>query len=301
MTTDAPIARVLVLSDPQIGLYRAVFERGLANSNRLVAQGHEALELPEIVGHERERVLFGEAIDAANGLRPDCVVVCGDMIQHWDSDEELGLVREIAGQLDPTIPIHWVPGNHDVAPDTFRPTPEALARYRESFGPDRYSAEHGRLRLVVINSTSIDRPDLVPAERAANLEFLEAELAAAERLDQVPIVCSHHPWFLDEHHPAAALALAPEQRETLGEIATTGKLQTLLAGHIHGNAVDSMGGLQQITTTAVGLAPRADPSGYRMLEVFADRVEHEARSLPSGVGLRDEATRLWAARSLTVE
>lgn len=301
MTDETPLARILVLSDPQIGLYRAVFDQARANSDRLVAAGDAALDVPEIHGHEREQVLFGEAITAANELRPDCVVVCGDMIQHWDSDEELALVRDIASRLDPAIPIHWVPGNHDVAPDTFRPTSDALARYRESFGPDRYSVEYGRVRLVVINSTSIDRPELVPTERNTNLEFLEAELAAANRADQIPIVCSHHPWFLDEHHPAASLAIAADQRQTLGAIAQAGGLQTLLAGHIHGNALDQMDDLEQITTTAVGLAPRDDPSGFRLLEVFDDRVEHESHSLPSGERLHDEALRLWAARSMAVE
>jgi hypothetical protein len=50
------------------------------------------------------------------------VVVCGDTTPHWDSDEELELLCEITGQLDPVIPIHWVTGNHDVKPDIFRRT-----------------------------------------------------------------------------------------------------------------------------------------------------------------------------------
>jgi 3',5'-cyclic AMP phosphodiesterase CpdA len=301
MTNPIPLARILVLSDPQIGLYRSVFEQARTNSDRLVAAGKPALDVPEIHGHERERVLFTEAITAANELRPDCVVVCGDMVQHWDSDEELGLLREIAGELDPEIPLHWVPGNHDVAPDTFSPTADALARYRESFGADRYAVEYGRVRLIAINSTSIDRPEFVPGERNANLEFLEAELAAADRADQIPVVCSHHPWFLDERHPAASLAIASDQLPALESIAEAGRLRTLLAGHIHGNALDVKGQLQQITTTAVGLAPRDDLSGYRVLDVFDDHLEHMAHSLPSGADLKDEAKRLWAARSGAAE
>jgi 3',5'-cyclic AMP phosphodiesterase CpdA len=301
MPDSSPLARLLVLSDPQIGLYQSMLSQAEQVNERLEAAGREQVALPRIQAHEREELLFSEAIAAANELRPDAVVVCGDMIQHWDSDEELSLLRTVVGRLDPSIPIHWVPGNHDVAPDTFRPTLEGLARYAEAFGPDRYAAEIGRVRLIVINSSSIHSPDLVPAEREANLGFMEAELAEADRRDQIPIVCSHHPWFLDAGHSAAALVLPEEQRDRLLEIARIGRLRTLVSGHIHGNNVDSAGELQQITTTATGLPFRDDPSGYRIVEVYDDRVEHEARALPSGPGLQAEAELLLRTRSLEVD
>ena len=301
MTDSTLLARLLVLSDPQIGLYQSMLAEAEQVNERLEAAGRPRIELPRIEAHEREQILFTEAIAAANETRPDAVVVCGDMIQHWDSDEELSLLQTITRGLDPSIPIHWVPGNHDVAPDTFRPTTEALARYHEAFGPDRYSVELGRVRLIVINSTSLHSPEFVPAERDANLGFMEAELAAADRQDQIPIVCSHHPWFLDPNHPAAHLALPEEQRNRLLEIAKNGRLRTLFAGHIHGNNVDARGDLQQITTTATGLPFRDDPSGYRIVEVYADRVEHRAHALPSGPGLQAEAALIWRTRSLEVD
>ena len=301
MAESDPIARLLVLSDPQIGLYRAVLSEAEEVNRRLEAAGHETVELPRIDGYEREDVLFTEAIAVANELRPDAVVVCGDMIQHWDSDEELSLLRGITGELDESIPIHWVPGNHDVAPDTFRPTAEGLARYREAFGPDQYAVEIGRVRLIVINSTSIHSPELVPAERDANLGFMEAELTEADRRDQIPIVCSHHPWFLDPNHSAASLTLPEDQRDRLLDIAEAGRLHSLLSGHIHGNNVDTRGELQQITTTATGLPFRADPSGFRIVEVHRDRVEHSARSLPSGPGLQAEAELILRTRATEVD
>jgi 3',5'-cyclic AMP phosphodiesterase CpdA len=300
MTNDEPLARLLVLSDPQIGLYRAVLEQAEAVNDRLAAAGRERVELPRIEAYEREQLLFTEAIAAANELRPDAVIVCGDMVQHWDSDDELAALRAITSELAPSIPIHWVPGNHDVAPDTFRPTPEGLARYREQFGPDRYVVSLNGVRLVVINSSSIHSPELVPAEAEANLGFMEAELSAAERAGEVPLVCSHHPWFLDPDHSAASLALPERARDHLLSIAAKGGLRTLLAGHIHGNNVDERGSLQQITTTATGLAVRGDPSGFHLLDVYADRIERAAHALRSGPGLQAEAALLWQTRAREV-
>jgi 3',5'-cyclic AMP phosphodiesterase CpdA len=261
MPDSSPLTRLLGLSDPQIGLYQSRLSQAEQVNERLEAAGRERVALPRIQAHEREELLFSEAIAAANELRPDALVVCGDMVQQWESDDELSLLRTVVGRLDLSIPIHWVSGNHDVAPDTFRPTSEGFARYAEAFGPDRYAAAIGRVRLIVINSSSIHSPDLVPAEREANLGFMEAELTEAERRDQIPVVCSHHPWFLDPGHPAAVLVPPKEQRDRFLEIARIGRLRTLFSGHIQGNNVDSAGELQQITTTATGGPFRDDPSG----------------------------------------
>jgi len=178
----------------------------------------------------------------------------------------LAVLRSITSDLAEGISIHWVPGNHDVAPDTFRPTPEGLQRYHEAFGPNRYVSETGDVHLIVINSTSIHSPDHVPAERAANLEFMEAEFAEADRREQTPIVCSQHPWFLAPGHSAAALAMPEEPAGQLMDIASGGGLRTLLSDHIHGNDLDARGQLQQLTTTATGLTFRDAPSGFRLPE-----------------------------------
>ncbi len=299
----------MLTSDPQVGLYRAALDRAELNRATLESRGeHDELfdGLPSIEGFERERLLFEEAIEAANVLRPDALIVCGDMLQDWDSEAQATTVLDVAGGLDGTVPLHWVAGNHDLAPDTFRPTDEGLVRYRETFGADRYVVELDAVRLIVINSTVIHNDELVPGERATNLQFLEIELEEANRRGQQPIVCSHHPWFLRTpgevpDDPARATAIPPEPRRALLDIARRSGLQTLLSGHLHGHADMRTGDLEQLVTSALGLPFGRDPSGYRVVRVFADRVEHERHPLPSGPGLFDEAKRLWAARSLAVE
>ena len=49
-----PIARLLVLSDPQIGLYRTVRCRAQAPNSQRTAAGHPSIDLPVIEGYERE-------------------------------------------------------------------------------------------------------------------------------------------------------------------------------------------------------------------------------------------------------
>ena len=304
MPSDQLLATLMLTSDPQLGLYRAAAERAEANRARLAANGgQDAIfqDLPRIEAFERESLLFREMIVAANELRPDALIVCGDMLQDWDNSEQLQLNLDLAADLDDKIPLHWVPGNHDVAPDTFGPTEEALDRYREGFGSDRYVTEITGVRLIVINSTVV-HSDALPHERTDNLEFLEAELATAARTNQHPIVCSHHPWFLRDVEsvpgdPARAMEMPPEPRRQLLQIAKAGGLRTLLTGHLHQHLSRTAGDLHQITTSAIGLPFGRNPSGYQLIRVYEDRVEHEPHDLPSALDLHGEARQLWAARS----
>ena len=156
------------------------------------------------------------------------------------------------------------------------------------------------VRAIVLNSTAV-HSDALPGERAANLDFLEAELATATERGEQPVVCSHHPWFLLDPNevpasPATGLAIPPEPRRRLLEIAKAGALRTLLTGHMHQHMTRTTGDLQQITTSAIGLPFGEDPSGYRVIRIFEDHVEHEAHDLPSGPRLHPEAQRIWAAR-----
>jgi 3',5'-cyclic AMP phosphodiesterase CpdA len=296
----------MLTADPQIGLYRSALERAAANRAVLDVRGwHDPMldGLPELDGYERETLLFREAIEVANALRPDALIVCGDLVQDWNDDEQARLAQAIATGLDPAIPLLWVAGNHDVAPDTREPTVEALAHYRRLFGDDRYVVEIGGVRLIVLNSTVL-HGETLPDEAAENLGFLEAELSEARRAGQEPVVCSHHPWFLrdtsESAEEAESLSIPPEPRRRLLEIAAAGGLRALLTGHLHQHRVRQAGKLLQLTTSSIGLPFGRDASGYQVVRVYSERVEHEPRDLPSGPALLPEAQRIWAARQYEV-
>ena len=58
----------------------------------------------------------------------------------------------ITAKLDRAIPLHNVPGNHDVGNE---PMPETIAAYRERFGPDHYTFRSGDLVGIVLNSSAL--------------------------------------------------------------------------------------------------------------------------------------------------
>src|SRR6266851_1470682 len=110
------------MSDPQFGMYS------------------------ENKDFRQETINFEFAIATANRLRPNFVVICGDLINEAGNAAQAHEFHRIAAKLDPAIKLYNVAGNHDVGN---QPTPATLAAYREKFGPDYYKFRSGDLEGYV--------------------------------------------------------------------------------------------------------------------------------------------------------
>ena len=91
----------------------------------------------------RETEHFEQAIAHVNRLRPAFVVLCGDLVNVAGDFEQTKEFQRIRGLLRDDVPLHLVAGNHDVGNT---PTHASLRAYRATFGPDRYTFDHGSLR-----------------------------------------------------------------------------------------------------------------------------------------------------------
>ena len=207
------------LSDPQLGLMAA---RGRVD--------------PE-VGFAPEVALFEQAVAEANRLKPDFVVVTGDLGQNHMDPIEIAEVRRIADGLDPAVSIYWAPGNADTTLNGETARPELLERYRAEFGPDYYGFTHKGVRFIVLSSAVIYDPSEVPGEWEAQLAFVEAELAtSAKRGDLRRIVFTHHPLFTtgsnDEDSP---MHLPEARRRPLLELFREYDVAAVFSGHLHRN------------------------------------------------------------------
>ena len=150
------------MSDPQFGMYASISdysEQEIEERRRRGILMRKARE--PIRGFADETRLYTRAIEKANSLRPDFVVVCGDMIHNTGDDAEISELFRITDMLNDSIPIHWVSGNHDVGES---PTSESIALYRGKFGADNYSFDHADCHFTVINSSVASDPSNVPNE-----------------------------------------------------------------------------------------------------------------------------------------
>ena len=178
------------MADPQFGLFAHVSGLSAPEMEALHRRGIPVRPAPKITGFADETRLYGKAIAEANRLRPDFVVMCGDMVNDSDDEAQLDELWRITGLLDDAIPMHWVAGNHDVGNEL---TPESLATYRRRFGEDNFFFDHGGSRFVVLNSNVAYDPSHVPEEWERQVDFLRDALSRSAATGQRPRRSLHAP------------------------------------------------------------------------------------------------------------
>lgn len=172
------------------------------------------------------------AVECARGLRPDAVLVSGDLSDNA-TDAEYDLVRELLAPLE--APLYVLAGNHDDR--------RALHRHFGVPGaagePVPYSVELGPMRLIVVDTT---RPGENPGALGADrLAWLNAQLAAAPGLPT--LVAMHHPPFATGVPAWDELGLpAADRRALAAVIERHPHVQRLVAGHVHRTINGAVGG-----------------------------------------------------------
>lgn len=249
------------LSDPQLGMF---------TDNREFAQ---------------DAANFEFAVAAVNRLRPAFVVITGDLVNKPGDSAQIAEYRRIVGQIDRSIPVYNIAGNHDVQNV---PTAESLAGYTKIFGPDRYTFRHQGLVGIVLNSSVIHSPDNTAVQLAEQEKWLRAELAKAKAEGARHIVVfQHHPWFIKDAAEADQYFNIPTARR-LAYLAMFREfgVRYLFCGHYHRNAEGRDGEIENITSGPVGKPLGGAKSGIRVAIVRADKIEHryyELGELPTQI------------------
>lgn len=237
------------LSDPQLGMF---------TDNRDFAQDAANFEL---------------AVNAVNRLRPAFVVVTGDLVHKPGDAAQIAEYRRIIGQINPSIPVYNVAGNHDVENV---PTAASLAAYGKIFGPDRYTFRHEGLVGIVLNSSLIHSPAQAAEALDAQERWLRTELRKAKEGNaQHIVVFQHHPWFIKNATEADGYFNIPLARRAayLALFREFG-VRYLFCGHYHRNAEARDGTLENITSGPVGKPLGGAKSGIRVAIVRDTQIEH---------------------------
>ena len=219
-----------------------------------------------------------KAIGYANKLKPDFVIVCGDLINHPGNEEEAQAYLEVAATLDEAIPIYNVCGNHDYVPTD----PKSLGWYHARFGPPWYAFEHKNCLFVIFESTMVkSMPEDGPVYQW-QMQWLEQTLQAAQEKDYDHItVYTHYPLALrraDEDDEYFNLPKA--RRAKLLAMFHKYNVSAVFSGHFHHNAYVKDGDLELITTSSTGIAlnqmgqPK-DPLGFRIVKMDPDKLHHQ--------------------------
>ena len=263
------------MSDTQIGM-SATFG-GPDNPKRaeMAARGLHPPLFEEAEGFAFESANCEKAAAAANRLRPAFVVVTGDLVQDPGDEEQVAEFRRFVGLFDDDIPLHLAPGNCDVGNE---PTPDLLALYRERFGADNYSFDHGGVHFLVYNTGVAFDPSLAPGEWEAQLEFLRSDLAGVG--GRRTIAFGHHPLFGSGPGEAdSAMAIPAERRRVILDLFAEHGVEAMFAGHWHRNNAASAGSFDMVVSGPVGVPLGDDPSGFRVVRVLESGLDHSYHGL----------------------
>jgi 3',5'-cyclic AMP phosphodiesterase CpdA len=227
----------------------------------------------------QETVNFEMAIATANRLKPAFVVVTGDLTNKAGDAAQIAEYKRIAAKLDKAIPLYNVAGNHDVENE---PTPESVAAYRKSFGPDHYTFRSGSFVGVVLNSSVIHSPGKAADLPQTQLTWLMTELTRLKQSGaRHVVVFQHHPWFLKaDDEPDQYFNIPLARRSSYLDLFKQAGVTALISGHYHRNAIAKTGSIDMITTGPVGKPLGDNPqSGMRVVIVRDDGLSHRFYSL----------------------
>jgi 3',5'-cyclic AMP phosphodiesterase CpdA len=203
---------------------------------------------------------WAAALRHIESAEPDLVVHAGDV--SMDGARDPGELRDARTQMD-KVPAPWraIPGNHDVGdtvsahvdPDEFV-TADRVARWRDLFGPDRWTADLGRWRLIGVNAQLFGSG--LPAE-AEQWDFMEDELGRLLGAQRRLLLVIHKPVAASGAELAAAPAyrfVPTPARDRLWQGAQGAGVHAVLSGHVHQARVFEVDGVTQLwapTTWAV--------------------------------------------------
>ena len=274
--------RFVFLADPQLGCHADLSGAGPERIAAFAARGMRVRPTPKVEGFDWEVGQLSKAATAINHLRPTFVVVGGDLVHDIDDDGQIEAFLVAMDAVDDDIPVHWLPGNHDVASADGVPDAASLARYRQVFGPDRFAFEVGWARFVALNTSLLGQPASVPTEAADQMAFLVEQLEEARTAGLRVVLLGHHPLFVERpDEPDSYWNIPLAHRRPVLDLVHRHGVRTGFAGHLHRNAHGRDGAFEMVTAAAVGCPLGDDPSGYLLVDVGED-VTHSFHPLDSG-------------------
>ena len=247
---DQPAFRVIQLSDLHIGL-----------------RSH-----PEGEAHTRQ------AIAIVNQLKPDLVIVSGDLSENYPEARKgaFDLLKELQ------VPFRVIPGNHDVHDDD-------MSAHRAMWGADYYSFEAGGFRFIGLNSQLMGNYDKFDAPQPVLNHGKAAQQSEEmfEWLASLPV--SDKPTFVFQHIPITTEG-APDDKPYWGvhdpyrkkEIEQLKRLHVkeMFAGHWHNPHTKKVEGITVHIAPAVNYGIRTDQIGIVQYTIDASgHVKEEMISL----------------------
>jgi 3',5'-cyclic AMP phosphodiesterase CpdA len=186
--------------------------------------------------HDGYNARIAQAAKEINALQPPFVLLTGDITDLGRADEfdEFLKLQELF-----EVPLHIIPGNHDVGDKISHftmdhVTEDRLAFFRSRIGPQFHSFRHADVAFIGFDSNILNSGFAVEREQR---DWLEAELRGARGARQ-RILFTHYPLYLvspDEEITKATgyHTVEPPAREDLLDLIVGSDVAAVFTGHLH--------------------------------------------------------------------
>ncbi|KAF6214028.1 hypothetical protein GE061_011757 [Apolygus lucorum] len=231
---------------------------------------------------DADRTLFSKCIDKINTLqpKPKFFVILGDMCDSPPTGSNEYAMRRnqerdfftTLDTLDDDIYFVAVSGEHDLGDD---PTHSSMNRYRLSFGQEFFDFSVAGVRFLVLTSQYYKSNTHVASFAEDQERWLDEKLKEGNSGPHGPIVFMHVPPFVKElGEPDTKDNLAKAKREKLLKKLADGGVKHIFCGHLHKNVTLTHNHMAMVITTAIGQQMGSDKSGFRVVTVHTDKIEH---------------------------
>jgi len=193
------------------------------------------------------------------------VVICGDLTHNledfWSKGnvelgrrkriQELAAFKGIYSQLDSSIPLVCVCGNHDVGN---KPTEKTVKMFKEEFGDDYFSFWCGGVKFIVLNSQILQGLPLSNELSIAHEKWADTEFEMKNENEPVhTVVMCHIPpfcWDVEEKHTNFNWPM--EKRKMWLDKMEKGKVKKVYCSHYHRRAGGTYKDLEVVVSGALG-------------------------------------------------
>ena len=224
-------------------------------------------------GYDNDVNSLKQAVSHINGLKPDLVVFCGDLVDNFNDNSVADFLQIRSGL---TMPSYCAAGNHDVGN---APTVSRLERYRQAIGDDYFSFEHKGYTFVITNTSLWKAP--VAGESEQQDAWLRQTLAAARDKNSPVFIAQHYPLYLREPNEGEEYYNLPlAKRSELLALFEDSGVVAVLSGHRHQLIINDYKGIQMVTGETTCRNTDGRPLGFRLWHVDSPTsIRHEFRPL----------------------
>ncbi len=227
-------------------------------------------------GYEQDLKTFKQAVNKINELKPDLVVLCGDLVNDT-TDSSYSDFLKIKQGLN--MPCYVAPGNHDIGKI---PNDTTLGYYRKTIGKDYYEFHHKGYSFIVTN-TQLWKVNVENESEKHDNWFKET--LKNQNIEQYPVfVIGHYPLYTEqpdeeEHYFNIPLS---KRREIL-KLFQQNNVIAYLSGHTHELMINYFENVQLVSgeTTSKNFDNR--PFGFRFWEVTSDTIKNHFVTLQTSI------------------